>query len=267
MLHHVTDPVASGYDAVFAAMPNATTFHRLWRTHACGDDFPPDFYHISFVTLAELRRIARDLALAPEDTLVDIGCGMGGPALWLARQTGAHVIGVDASSAGVGLANERAAQLGLADRARFRIGTFASTGLAPESANGIVSEDALQYAPDKRAVFAEAQRVLAPGGRFVFTAFELAPERVAGLPVLGVDPVEDFAPLLKDAGFGVDLYEGVRGWPEPMTSAYQALIDAKDELTEEMGEAAVTALMSELTVTLQIRPYRRRVLVSATKQT
>ncbi len=260
------DPVAVGYDAVYAALPHARTLQRLWREHACGPEFPPDFYHISFVTLDELNRIGTLLRVGAGDTLVDVGCGAGGPALWLARETGATVVGVDASRVGPAFALERAQRLGLADQARFVVGTFDATGLESESANAIISEDALQYAPDKSTAFREAGRILVPGGRFVFTAFELAPERVAGLPVFGTDPSADYKPLLEAAGFSVDTYEEVRGWPEPVTTAYQSLIDAKDGLTAEMGEAAVTALMSELSATLTIRPYRRRILAAATKR-
>ena len=128
-----------------------------------------------------------------------------------------------------------------------------------------MSEDALQYAPDKLAAMREAARILGPGGRFVFTVFELDEERVRGLPVLGTDPCGDYRPALEDAGFAIDAYEEAPGWPEPMSSAYRALLDGREALVAEMGEAAVNALSGELTMTLEVKPYRRRVLVVATK--
>jgi hypothetical protein len=111
----------------------------------------------------------------------------------------------------------------------------------------------------------EVARILRPGGRFVFTAYELDPERAAKLPVLGEDPVGDYRPSLINAGLSVDLYEEAPGWPEPMTTTYSALLNAKEPLTQEMGEAAVGALFMEMSMTLQFKPYRRRVLVAATK--
>jgi SAM-dependent methyltransferase len=128
-----------------------------------------------------------------------------------------------------------------------------------------MSEDALQYAPDKLAAMMEIKRILRSGGRFVFTAFELDPDRVAGLPILGDDPVSDYREPLEHAGFSVDLYEEAPGWPEPMTTAYQSLLDAGEALIAEMGDLAVNALFAELTFTLERRPYHRRVFVSATK--
>ncbi len=128
-----------------------------------------------------------------------------------------------------------------------------------------MSEDALQYAPDKRAAMIEGARVLRPGGRLVFTAYELEPDRAANLPILSLDPVESYRPALEDAGFEVDSYDEAPGWPEPMTAAYSAILGAREALTREMGEAAFGALSMEMSLTLQHRPYRRRVLVVATK--
>jgi SAM-dependent methyltransferase len=151
----------------------------------------------------------------------------------------------------------------MASRAHYAQGTFASTGLGAASADGAVSFDALQYAPDKRAAFAEAARVLRPGGRFVFACFELEPERVRGLPVLGEDPVADYAPLLEDTGFEVAVYRESEAWNERVTRTYEAVTAARDALLAEMGEAATLALLGEVMLTLQVQPYRRRVLVSA----
>lgn len=260
-----TNPVALGYDAVYEATPRSPTLLRIWREHAAGTDFPDEFSHISFVTLEQLRRMVRDLRLQSGDTLVDLACGMAGPALWAARETGAKLIGIDLSSVAIRLAAERAAGLGLADRASFTTGSFAQTGLEDGSADAVMSEDALQYAPDKTAALGEIARILRPGGRLVFTSFELEPSRVSGLPVLGDDPVDDYKPLLEATGFAINAYEEAPGWPEPMLGAYQALLDAKDVLTEEMGPIAVMALFSELTLTREREPYRCRVLAVATR--
>jgi SAM-dependent methyltransferase len=261
-----TDLVQAGYDAVYAAMPNSPTLRRLWRENAAGLDFPDDFAHISFVTLPQLRRMADELGLSKGNMLVDLGCGLAGPSLWVARETGAKLVGVDLSAVAIAQATARAGTLGLAAQATFAAGTFADTGLADGAADGIMSEDALQYAPDKSAAMMEAARILRAGGRFVFTAFELDASRVAGLPVIGADPVEDYRPLLEAATFTVDAYEEVPGWPEPMSAAYSAVLAAKDALTKEMGEAAVAALSAEMSLTLDRKPYKRRVLAVATKR-
>jgi len=257
--------VAAGYDAVYGALPTSPTFHRLWRAHASGEDFPAGFDHISFLTLGEARTMADALALHAGDTLVDLACGMGGPGLWMARESGTKLIGVDISAVALAASRQRATDVGVAD-ARFVQGSFAATGLDAGSADGAMSLDALQYAPSKQAAFTEIARVLRPGGRFVFEAFELDPARVAGLPVLGTDPVDDYTPLLEQAGLDGLRYEETPGWRERLTAAYQSIVDEKAALTAEMGEAAYGALAGEVTLTLQLQPYRRRIFASARKR-
>jgi SAM-dependent methyltransferase len=259
----VFDAVVDGYDAVYAALGSSPAFARLWAEHAYGGTFPAEFAHISFLTYDELQAMAQYLALGQGMVLVDLACGAGGPGLWIAAQCGASVIGVDASSAGLSQARKRAEQVGLAGRSLYQQGTFASTGLGHGAADAAVSIDAIQYAPDKTAVFSEAYRVLRPGGRLAFSAFEVDPERVAGIPVLGVDPVPDYAPLLDTAGFAIDSYKESAGWADRVPAAFGAVMEAMPALTDEMGEAAAVSLQMEAAVTLQLQPYRRRVIVHA----
>src|SRR5207244_9227606 len=121
--------VAQGYDAVYDAMPRSPTLLRLWKQLVAGPDYPDDFYHISFITLADLRDLAIDLGLSPGSRFSDVACGMGGPALWIARETGAHLSGVDLAAVAVAQAQKRAQRLGIADTARLSAGSFAQTGL------------------------------------------------------------------------------------------------------------------------------------------
>lgn len=257
------DVVVDGYDAVYAGVAASPAFGKLWAEHACGGAFPSGFAHISFLTFDELEAMAGHLALGKDSVLADLACGAGGPGLWVATQCGASLIGVDPSSAGLTEARKRARRAGFADRARYQQGTFAATGLAGSAADGVLSVDAIQYAPSKSQVFTEARRILRPGGRLAFTAFEMNPERACGLPVLGVDPVPDYAPLLEDAGFSIDWYHESAGWAERVQATFGAVTETMATLTEEMGQAAAMFLGMEAAMTLQARPYRRRVVVAA----
>ena len=251
--------VEAGYDAVHAAMPNSPTLLRIWRQHAMGEDFPADFWHISFLTLSEAHRAIDDLDVARGSVLVDLGCGTGGPGLFLARETGTTLIGVDLSGTAIGIATSRADELGLAGVARFEKGSFAETGLADASADAAVSFDAIQYAPHAGAAFEEVSRVLRPGGRLTFTAFELDADAVAGMPGVSADPAEDFRPALNAAGFTVHTYEETPAWRERVHAAFSAVRAAQDALRKEMGPLAVAAFMSEVTAVLDRHIYKRRV--------
>jgi SAM-dependent methyltransferase len=255
--------VLDGYDAVYDALPRSKTFNRLWRTNAYGGDFPEEFAHIGFLTIAEAQRIKELLHVGADDVLVDLACGAGGPGLWMAAQSGASLIGVDPSTAGLSAAASRARAVGLAARARFATGTFAQSNLGDGVADAVMSVDALQYAPDKRVAAAELIRILRPGGRMVFTAFEIDPAKVAGLPVLGVDPILNYAPLLEAAGFLVEAYEETPGWRERVSAAFSAVVDASDALVAEMGPPAAGGLLAEAKATMKVQPYARRVLAAA----
>lgn len=258
--------VAAGYDAVYAAVPHAPTLWRLWQEHAAGPEFPSEFSHISFVTRPDLLRLGEELQLRAGGTLVDLACGMGGPSMLLAANFPIAVAGVDVSPVAVELASARASQLGLGKRAGFRLGTFARTGLDPGSARALVSFDALQYAPGKAEACAEMARVVTPGGRVAVTAFEVIADRASDLPVLGDDPVDDYRPQLERAGFAVDTYEATPAWETRLTAAYRAILDHAELLESEMGVDAYGALALEVAVTLERRPYRRRVLILATRR-
>jgi hypothetical protein len=154
----------------------------------------------------------------------------------------------------------------MAESASYAVGSFAETGLDTGSADGAMTVDALQYAPDKSAAFREFARIIHPGGRLAFIAFELDRERASPLPVLGVDPMDDFAPAMTDAGFDVDVYEETAGWQDRLAAAYGACIAAREALIAEMGERAANSLLFEMTLTLERDPYCGRPFVAATRR-
>ncbi|ANK79723.1 MAG: cyclopropane-fatty-acyl-phospholipid synthase [Rhizobiales bacterium NRL2] len=67
------------------------------------------------------RHIAAKLLLGPGQKVLDIGCGWGGMALFIARETGADVTGLTLSREQHAVATRRAAEAGLADRVRFKL--------------------------------------------------------------------------------------------------------------------------------------------------
>ena len=173
--------------------------------------------------------------------------------MWMARQSGAFLTGVDPSPAGLAAARQRAADAGLAGRARFQHGTFEHTNLADGTAAAVMSIDAFQYAPGKRAA------------RAGIVCFEVDPGKVAGLPVLGVDPVPDYRPLIAAAGLHVEAYEETPGWQERVHAAFIAIAENHDTLIAEMGELAAASAVAEAMITLQIEPYPRRIMAVASR--
>src|SRR5262245_53791763 len=100
------------FNQALAAPTKGPVRERVWRA-AYGDEYPAEADPFSFTTLTELARIARELRVGPGQTFADVGCGRGGPGLWVARETGADLVGIDIAVAALGHAAARAAELGL----------------------------------------------------------------------------------------------------------------------------------------------------------
>jgi cyclopropane-fatty-acyl-phospholipid synthase len=74
--------------------------------------------------LAKKRHLAAKLLLAPGQRVLDIGCGWGGLALYLAELAGARVTGITLSEQQHALAGGRAAERGLAGKVEFRLADY-----------------------------------------------------------------------------------------------------------------------------------------------
>ena len=88
---------------------------------------------------AKLAHIAAKLALAPGQRVLDIGCGWGGMAIYLARQAGVSVLGITLSEEQLALAHERAAAAGVDDTVRFELIDYRDLAARGERFDRIVS--------------------------------------------------------------------------------------------------------------------------------
>ena len=97
---------------------------------------------------------------------LDLGCGIGGPARYLARHRDARIIGVDLTPESIEVARELTRKCGLAEMVDFQVGN----GLELPIPDGGVDAACLLHVgisiEDKSRLFAEVQRVARPGGWF-----------------------------------------------------------------------------------------------------
>jgi cyclopropane-fatty-acyl-phospholipid synthase len=97
------------------------------RQYSCGYFQNPD-QSLDDAQLAKKRHLAAKLLLRRDLSVLDIGCGWGGLGLYLAEMAGANVTGVTLSQEQHAIANERAAEKRLSDRARFRLQDYRDVG-------------------------------------------------------------------------------------------------------------------------------------------
>jgi SAM-dependent methyltransferase len=236
------------YRPVFARQRDSRILREIWRS-AYGDESTDELEPLSFVTMTDLRWIAREARVAPGELLVDLGCGRGGPTLWLARELGVEALGIDVVPEAVEEATRRRSDFGVEERVAFRVGTFADTGLQTASCSAVTSVDAFWMVLDKAAAAQEVARVLRPGGRFVMTTWE--PEH------------QDHVELLEDAGFEVLLAEEPPGWHEPQLAVYRGILAREGALREELGDEAADVLVAEAREAPAALERERRLRVAA----
>jgi len=96
--------------------------------------------------------------------ILDIGCGLGGPAFVLAGKYEAEVVGIDIESQLIEHAARRARELGLSDRATFQLAEPGPLPFEDEAFDIVLISGALTQIEDKSGMLAECLRCLEPGG-------------------------------------------------------------------------------------------------------
>ena len=96
--------------------------------------------------------------------ILDIGCGIGGPAFEMARTHGAEVVGIDLEAPLIARAEAAAAELGLADTCTFKVVEAGPLDFPDQSFDIVLSSGAFTQIADKSGIFGESFRVLKPGG-------------------------------------------------------------------------------------------------------
>lgn len=112
---------------------------------------------------AKMDLIARKLCLRPGQSVLDIGCGWGGLALWLARRHQVRVTGITLSQTQLAAARARAAQMGLSDQVEFRLQDYRQV---PDRFDRVVSVGMMEHVgvPHYGAYFAAIRAMLAEDG-------------------------------------------------------------------------------------------------------
>lgn len=134
------------------------------------ETFGRDIGQNSWLTADEYDGFIPWLGLAPGGHVLEVASGSGGPALYLAEQSGCRVTGIDASENGVATATRAAADAGQSERVSFKLADAnARLPFDDDAFDAVVCIDSMNHLPDRAGVLGEWRRVLRAGGRAFFT--------------------------------------------------------------------------------------------------
>lgn len=248
------------YDLIYSALPKSAAYREI--VAKLETRLPDWVVPLSSVDRALLDRVAAEMRVGRGDTFVDLACGLGGPALWIAGQTGASPVGIDFSAAAIKYASALAAELDIGKKARFFARDATRTELADASIDAVMSIDSLQFI-EPRTITTEIARILKPGGRAAVITWE------ALIDVEMPTVVRDYRPYFDSAGLSVQTHEIVEGARARELAQYRLLLESAPALRSEMGEAA-EPLLDEAASGLAREhslPRVQKVFIAASKRT
>ncbi|KAG8898898.1 Delta(24)-sterol C-methyltransferase [Tulasnella sp. 403] len=175
--------------------------------------------------------LASQMTLRPGMRVLDVGCGVGGPAREIARFSDVHIVGLNNNDFQIGRARKYTARAGLSNQVEFVKGDFTklSEQFGENSFDAVYAIEATVHAPTFESVYGEIFKVLKPGG--VFGVYEW----------VMTDAWDPSNPQHKAIAHGIEIGDGI---PEMRTTkdARNALrtvgfeIEQEDDLAEREDE-------------------------------
>lgn len=125
---------------------------------------PVDEFHIGGAPATEA--FAAKLPFKAGDRLLDVGCGLGGPARFLAQRFGAHVTGIDLTPEYVEVARRLSQLTGQGATTTFDVGSALAMPYGDASFDGAITVHVAMNIANRDKLYAEVGRVLKPGASF-----------------------------------------------------------------------------------------------------
>jgi sarcosine/dimethylglycine N-methyltransferase len=199
--------------------------------------------------------MAEAVSIAPATRVLDLGCGYGSTARYLASHYGCHVTGTNISEKELELARERARESNLESLLSFEYGDFHDLKYGDASYDVVWSQESFLHGVDKNAILSECSRVLVPGGALAFTDIlvrrgtsdadrQRIYDRVKSPDMWDLN---DYSRALHDLGFKV---QPVTDWSQYVARSYgwvrERLSENREALLPRIGAETIDRTLDAL---------------------
>ncbi len=199
------------------------------------------------------REMARRAGIRPGSRVLDVGCGYGAAARFLARRLDCEVVGQNISERELDAARRQTDGAGLGDRVRFEYGDFHDIPAAGGAFDVVWSQEAFLHGADKERILGECHRVLRPEGRLVVSDLTVGSQVPPGEREELYERVhsprmwefDTYVSGLEAAGFDVSVAED---WSQNVAATYQGVLDG---LRNRRGELEGRVPEEQLDETLE----------------
>ncbi|KAL8947405.1 MAG: hypothetical protein Q9222_006313 [Ikaeria aurantiellina] len=202
--------------------------------------------------------LAHVMGLKDGMKVLDVGCGVGGPAREIAKFTGANIVGLNNNDYQIDRAESYAVKEGLAQQIAFAKGDFMQMSFPPNVFDAVYAIEATVHAPSLEGVYSEIFRVLKPGG--VFGVYEWlmtdkydndnAHHREVRLGIEQGDGISNMVKIpealqaIQRAGFVLEQHEDLADRPDARPWYYP--LDANLRMASSIGDVITIARMTSL---------------------
>lgn len=229
-----------------------------------GDNFHFGYFPEGAETLAEAHDAHTDLVAMLADLqegqhVLDIGCGLGAPAVRMARHHGCEFTGINISREQIRQGREMIAEAGMSHLVRIEYGDARKLPFPDDSFDAIVcvevAGDICVSDADKQTLVSEMFRVLRPGGRVGFSDLALrSPPSRADRGILrsvfyddGSSLVTDWPEVFVEQGFTVSEHRCIIRETMPTWEHVRSIYAADDgELAKRYGRAIARRVCSQI---------------------
>ena len=141
--------------------------------------------------------LAHKMGLNQNMKVLDVGCGVGGPAREITRFTNCLIVGLNINDYQIERANHYSEKYNLTDKLLFVKGDFMQMDFESESFDAVYAIEATVHAPVLEGVYSEIYRVLKPGG--VFGVYEW----------VMTDAYDESNPEHRKIAYGIEVGDGI----------------------------------------------------------